>query len=91
MVEGRSEVVEDSARLADEGTEEIGRVLRTREHVKPVYVSVGHRVDLAGSADLVLRLSPKYRVPEPIRHADRLCGERRKEHEQERAQAGPLG
>ncbi|GHD22778.1 endonuclease V [Nocardiopsis kunsanensis] len=85
MVSGRSEVVEDSARLADEGAEVIGRVLRTRERVKPVYVSVGHRVDLAGAADLVLRLSPKYRVPEPIRRADRLCGERRKEYEQERA------
>ncbi|RKS10625.1 endonuclease V [Nocardiopsis sp. Huas11] len=78
MVAGRSEVVADSAALAAEGAEVIGRVLRTRAGVKPVYVSVGHRVDLEGAADLVLRLSPRYRVPEPVRHADRLCGEHRK-------------
>lgn len=79
MVAGRSEVVPDSAALAAGGAEVIGRVLRTRTGVKPVYVSVGHRVDLDGAADLVLRLSPKYRVPEPVRHADRLCGEHRKQ------------
>ncbi|MCY9787884.1 endonuclease V [Nocardiopsis sp. EMB25] len=78
MVAGRSELVEDSAALAAEGAEVIGRVLRTRDGVKPVYVSAGHRVDLEGAADLVLRLSPRYRVPEPVRHADRLCGEHRK-------------
>ena len=78
MVAGRSEVVPDSSALEREGAEVIGRVLRTRTGVKPVYVSVGHRVDLEGSAELVLRLSPKYRVPEPVRHADRLCGEHRK-------------
>ncbi|QVQ52641.1 endonuclease V [Spiractinospora alimapuensis] len=52
--------------------EVVGRALRTRDGVKPVYVSVGHRVDLPSGTDLVLRLSPRYRVPEPIRHADRL-------------------
>jgi deoxyribonuclease V len=78
MVAGRSEVVPDSAALAERGAEVIGRVLRTRVGVKPVYVSVGHKVDLEGAADLVLRLSPKYRVPEPVRHADRMCGEHRK-------------
>ncbi|PWV52758.1 endonuclease V [Nocardiopsis sp. L17-MgMaSL7] len=80
MVAGRSELVEDTETLAAEGGEVIGRVLRTRARTKPVYVSVGHRVDLEGSADLILRVSPKYRVPEPIRHADRLCGQYRKEH-----------
>lgn len=87
MVAGRSEVVEDSTRLVQDGAEVIGRVLRTRRGVKPVYVSVGHRVDLAGAADLILRLSPTYRVPEPIRHADRLCGERRKAYEEEKGQS----
>ncbi|MGW5879331.1 endonuclease V [Nocardiopsis terrae] len=80
MVAGRSELVEDTEPLAAQGAEVIGRVLRTRARTRPVYVSVGHRVDLAGSADLILRLSPKYRIPEPIRHADRLCGQYRKEH-----------
>ena len=84
MVAGRSETVADSARLAEEGAEVIGRVLRTRRKVRPVYVSVGHRVDLEGATDLILRLSPKYRIPEPIRHADRLCGAYRKEKAAER-------
>ncbi|WP_017580809.1 endonuclease V [Nocardiopsis valliformis] len=82
MVAGRSELVDDTETLAAEGAEVVGRVLRTRARTKPVYVSVGHRVDLAGSADLILRLSPKYRIPEPIRHADRLCGQYRKEHKE---------
>nr|WP_106581698.1 endonuclease V [Murinocardiopsis flavida] len=56
---------------ADDGAE-VGRALRTRDGVKPVYVSVGHRVDLDTGCDLVLRLSPRYRQPEPIRAADRL-------------------
>ena len=79
MVAGRSELVDDTETLAAEGAEVIGSVLRTRARTRPVYVSVGHRVDLAGAADLVLRLSPKYRIPEPIRHADRLCGQYRRE------------
>jgi deoxyribonuclease V len=49
--------------------EVIGEVLRTRPGVKPVYVSVGHRVSLATARQLVLRFSPRYRVPEPIRAA----------------------
>ncbi|NYH53728.1 deoxyribonuclease V [Nocardiopsis arvandica] len=93
MVAGRSEVVTDSRALAERGSEVIGRVLRTREGVKPVYVSVGHRVDLEGATELVLRMSPKYRVPEPVRHADRLCGEHRKAvlAEKEAREAGPAG
>lgn len=50
----------------------VGRALRTRAGVRPVYISVGHDVDLEGSTRLVLELSPRYRVPEPIRAADQL-------------------
>lgn len=88
MVAGRSELVEDTETLAEQGTEVIGRTLRTRSRTKPVYVSVGHRVDLAGAADLILRVSPKYRIPEPIRHADRMCGRYRKEY---KAEGGATG
>ena len=58
-----------------DGDEVIGRVLRTRSGVKPVFVSVGHAIDLADACDLVLRLSPAYRLPQPIRAADRLSRE----------------
>ncbi|MEU9603496.1 endonuclease V [Streptomyces sp. NPDC048057] len=57
---------------ADDG-EEVGRALRTRAGVKPVYVSVGHRVTLEAACAHTLHLAPRYRVPETTRHADRLC------------------
>jgi deoxyribonuclease V len=58
--------------LVDHG-EEIGAALRSRAGVKPVYVSIGHRVSLATAVRLVMACSPRYRIPEPIRAADRLA------------------
>ncbi len=56
--------------------ETIGCALRTRAGVKPVYVSCGHRVSLATALGLVLACAPRYRLPEPIRAADRLASAR---------------
>jgi deoxyribonuclease V len=53
-----------------EGGEQIGLVLRTRAHVKPVFVSIGHRVDLETAKELVLACCTRFRLPEPTRHAD---------------------
>ncbi|MFE4830318.1 endonuclease V [Streptomyces sp. NPDC056672] len=61
-----------SSLLADDG-EEVGRALRTQPDVKPVFVSVGHRVDLATACAHTLRLTPAYRLPESTRRADALC------------------
>jgi deoxyribonuclease V len=58
-----------TAPLVDDG-EQIGLVLRTRAGVRPVYVSVGHRVDLESAAALAMACCTKYRVPEPTRQAD---------------------
>lgn len=52
--------------------DEVGRALRTRTGVKPVFVSIGHRYALQSACDLVLRLTPKYRLPETTRTADHL-------------------
>jgi deoxyribonuclease V len=52
-----------------DGGETIGSVLRTREGVAPIYVSIGHRVSLATARALALRFAPRFRVPEPIRAA----------------------
>lgn len=57
--------------LAD--AEEVGRALRTQAGVKPVYVSVGHRVSLDNACAHTLLLAPRYRIPETTRHADSLC------------------
>ncbi|MEU6581368.1 endonuclease V [Nocardia sp. NPDC046763] len=51
----------------------VGRALRTRTDVKPVYVSVGHLIDLETACAQVLSLTPEYRQPETTRRADRLC------------------
>jgi deoxyribonuclease V len=47
----------------------IGRVVRTRAGVSPVYVSVGNRIDLDSAVDLVLACCTKYRLPETTRQA----------------------
>ncbi|BBL69053.1 deoxyribonuclease V [Methanoculleus chikugoensis] len=49
--------------------ETIGMAVRTKERVKPVYVSVGHRIDLVQAVDLVLSAARGYRLPEPTRQA----------------------
>ncbi|WP_245755187.1 endonuclease V [Actinopolyspora alba] len=50
----------------------VGRALRTQRGVKPVFVSLGHRFTLDAACELVLRLAPRYRLPETTRSADRL-------------------
>lgn len=62
----------DASPLLD-GEEEVGRALRTQQGVKPVFVSVGHRVSLDHACAHTLRLSPRYRIPETTRAADSLC------------------
>jgi deoxyribonuclease V len=59
------------APLADAG-EVVGAVLRTRDAARPVYVSVGHRFDLASAVRLVLDCGAGFRLPEPTRLADIL-------------------
>ncbi|MEA5568692.1 MULTISPECIES: deoxyribonuclease V [unclassified Anabaena] len=56
--------------------ETIGAVLRTRAGVKPVYVSSGHKISLPTAIDYVLRCTPKYRLPETTRIADKLASDR---------------
>lgn len=56
------------------GQDEVGRALRTQDGVKPVFVSVGHRVSLGNACAHTLALTPKYRLPESTRRADSLCG-----------------
>ena len=51
--------------------ERVGAVLRTRTGVRPLFVSPGHRCDLPGAIELVLRCGAGFRLPEPVRLADR--------------------
>ncbi len=52
-----------------DGDEIIGAVLRTRDRVRPLYISPGHRIDLPGSLDWVLNCCVGFRLPEPTRIA----------------------
>ena len=53
----------------------IGRVLRTRTGVKPVFVSVGYGLPLQDCVHWTLALTPRFRLPEPIRRADKLASQ----------------
>jgi deoxyribonuclease V len=56
---------------------QIGVVLRTKDRVKPVFVSQGHRISLERSVDAVLQCTRRYRIPEPIRRAHILVNQLR--------------
>jgi deoxyribonuclease V len=51
------------------GAEVIGEIVRTKAGVLPVFVSVGHKVDLPSAVGLVLATCRGYRIPEPTRQA----------------------
>ena len=53
--------------------EQIGAVLRTRTNTKPLFISSGHRISLETAIAIVMRCTPKYRLPETTRYADRLA------------------
>jgi deoxyribonuclease V len=58
-----------SSKLMD-GPDQIGIVLRTQDDVRPLFVSVGNRIDLPSARRLVLACCTRYRLPEPTRQAD---------------------
>lgn len=57
--------------------EELGALLTTRDQVKPLYISPGHRIDLASAIPLVLSCTSRYRLPEPTRLAHQLTNQLR--------------
>lgn len=57
--------------------EVVGRVLRTRTNISPVFVSVGNGLDLDSAAKLVLACCTKYRLPETTRQAHKTANELR--------------
>jgi deoxyribonuclease V len=56
-----------------DGDEILGAALRTRENVKPVYISIGHHVDLESAIRIALNCGRGVRLPEPIRWAHNLA------------------
>jgi len=58
---------------------EICAALRTQDNIKPMFVSIGHKITLPTALEWVLKLCPKYRLPETTRQADQLVNRLRKE------------
>jgi len=57
--------------------ETIGVVLRSRTNVKPIYVSIGHKISLPTAIDYVMGCLTKYRLPETTRWADKLASHKK--------------
>ena len=58
--------------------ETIGVVLRSRTKVKPIYVSIGHKITLPTAMEYVMSCLTKYRLPETTRWADKLASHQKK-------------
>jgi deoxyribonuclease V len=56
-----------------DGDEIIGMAVRTRSDVKPVYISIGNRVDLESAVRIALHCGRGVRLPEPVRRAHKLA------------------
>jgi deoxyribonuclease V len=54
-----------------DGGEVVGEVVRTRTAIRPLFVSVGHRISLLSARRWILRLARRVRLPEPLRAARR--------------------
>ncbi|MCH2548241.1 MAG: deoxyribonuclease V [Alphaproteobacteria bacterium] len=52
--------------------EHVGTVLRSRDNVKPLFVSPGHRISIQSATKLVQQCLTRYRLPEPVRQADKI-------------------
>jgi deoxyribonuclease V len=68
----------DQAPLTLDG-ERIGTVLTTRDRVKPLYVSPGHKTDIPTATEIALACTRRYRMPEPTRLAHLLTNRLRRE------------
>ena len=56
----------------------LGAVLRSRSKVKPIYISVGHRITLPDALRIIQQCITKYRLPEPTRQAHLIANELRR-------------
>ncbi len=58
--------------------ERVGVVLRSRQNVRPIYVTQGHRVSLESAVKLVRQSLDGFRIPKPTREADHYVRELRR-------------
>jgi deoxyribonuclease V len=58
----------------------VGAVVRTRDNVRPLFISPGHRVSLKNTIEIVLQTTRGFRIPEPLRRADFLSKQGKREY-----------
>jgi deoxyribonuclease V len=58
----------------------VGYALTTKDNVKPVFISIGNLVTLDEAVEIILKVTPKYRLPDPIREAHKIVNEKRKNY-----------
>ncbi len=73
---------DSTAPLAEQG-EIVGTVLRTRDNVRPIYVTIGHRVSLDSAVRIVSQCRDGFRIPQPTREADHWVGELRRTYQKQ--------
>lgn len=66
------DLIKGSASKLESNGLQIGTVLRSKDKVKPLFISPGHRVGQQQAVDLVRQCLTKYRLPEPTRIADKI-------------------
>ncbi|KAL2547975.1 putative endonuclease [Forsythia ovata] len=70
LLEAEGNLSKDVFTLIGDSGSTLGAAIRsTQDALKPIFISVGHRVSLA-SAIKIVKMSCRFRVPEPIRQAD---------------------
>ena len=57
--------------------EVVGAVLRTRENIKPLFISAGHRISLVSAVKYVMACVTRYKLPETTRWAHKLASDKR--------------
>jgi deoxyribonuclease V len=67
------------AHLYDEDDRVIGAAVRTKDRTNPIYVSIGHKIDLPTAIRYTLACGRGYRVPEPTRQAHLYVGRLRRD------------
>lgn len=69
-----------SVPLSTKAGDIIGAVVRTKYNIKPLFISPGHKADIASAVEYVLRCCQGYKLPEPTRLAHLFVNQIRKEH-----------
>jgi deoxyribonuclease V len=72
------EVRGDWTELSTHSGKSLGAALRTKDKTRPVFVSIGHKIDLKTSINVTLQCASGFRIPEPTRQADIFVAELKK-------------